>query len=540
MIYTEKELGRYWPLILLTAISLIFLPQIALFELSGTEAAFSQVAQDLTNGQSVGTPSLQGQYVDTRPLYPILISLFSFGASPNDISVHLPSILGLLIMCFSAAWVTFRHSNRQAAAVAGLIVLSSYASLRFATKAEPHLLGAALISCSWLTLYEISRDTKNWHIAWLSALGFSFLGYLCIGAHSFFFFYFPLLFLRRPTDIRKRLLKAPHLIAFTGLCLLTFLYFSHNHNFVKNTGAFSLNAPFSALWPDSGYLFKVLRFPFTCFTYLLPWAFFAWAPYCEALRPLEKDKVLYHYLRTITVSLFLIICFLPGAGAENLLPLLSPIAIMIALHYSILIRRHRVYFELLQKYLLGLNVLAILGLFGSLAAIHFKKWSIPVEPKTLQWILISLACALIINLFFFTKPVKNLPAWLKILVATVLLFWSIQCFKSLPRHGHQTQRQIAQEFLSLLPQNASIYSFPDKEGKSLYYPLAHYLNQPVKMILSEDNDEKWPQTIYVITQDKTPSGMTKNPAFFLWEASSKVYIGPKGQKCQLWKGTVRK
>jgi hypothetical protein len=88
------------------------------------------------------------------------------------------------------------------------------------------------------------------------------------------------------------------------------------------------------------YLLDVVLFPLRSVLYLMPWPLLMWPAFCMAYRPLERSPVVFHYLRTIVLAVFLAGWLVPDVSPLSLLPLLGPLAILAALHADILVRRH--------------------------------------------------------------------------------------------------------------------------------------------------------------------------------------------------------
>ena len=80
-----------------------------------------------------------------------------------------------------------------------------------------------------------------------------------------------------------------------------------------------------------GCLWNRLVFPVKVALYLMPWLAFAWVPFCVAFRSVEQRPVLFHYLRTVCTSLFVLLWLTPWSSPLLLLPVLPALSIMTGL-----------------------------------------------------------------------------------------------------------------------------------------------------------------------------------------------------------------
>ncbi|MCM8528592.1 MAG: glycosyltransferase family 39 protein, partial [Lentisphaeraceae bacterium] len=167
--YTENELNHSWKWILGTVSALLLLPQLAMKELTKSEALYGLMARNANQSGNIFSTIAGGQPVNEGHLYPWIVNFFGmFGV--NEFTIRLPSIMGLAIMIFIAAYITYKYAGRQSAIVAGTCMLSTYAAVLMGTRGEENMLGAAFLSLAWVLWFEISRNKKEWFKAWVLSL----------------------------------------------------------------------------------------------------------------------------------------------------------------------------------------------------------------------------------------------------------------------------------------------------------------------------------------------------------------------------------
>ncbi|MCM8541589.1 MAG: glycosyltransferase family 39 protein [Lentisphaeraceae bacterium] len=533
--YTENELNHSWKWLLGTVSALLLLPQLAMKELTKSEALYGLMARNANENGNIFSTVAGGQPVNEGHLYPWIVNFFGmFGV--NEFTIRLPSIMGLAIMIFIAAYITYKYAGRQSAIVAGTCMLSSYAAVLMGTRGEENMLGAAFLSLGWVLWFEISRNKKEWFKAWLLSLITVSISAFCLGYYVFILFYLPLFFLKKPTDVRKRVFHLPHFKAL-GLIILTHFII---YIFVINLGA-SSNTQIElglTLRQTDDYTSGLFSFPFTAALYLLPWTFFSWPAYCAAFEPMEKDPVLFHYYRTIAFCLFIVYWIIPESNPLSLLPVLVPIAIMTGLHYQILVRRHHIPIRKLIRFifvcLAALNI-GLLIFFGikitgvlSIDAIN----NVNISSNWI-WINISISTLSILFSLFILAKGKLYPVWIKIMSMVVLGHWVIIAINSLPDSGRLSPKEIGSTLSKQIPEDASIINFTDDPN----LPIMFYVNRKVKRFTKKFNTEtdQLPEIMYVISTEERPAAITTDQSYYKWTRLSEPVLGKKGI-FQSWKG----
>ena len=533
--YTEKELNHSWKWLLGIVSGLLLLPQLAMKELTSSESFYGLMARSANETGNIFSTVSQGQAAQAGHLYPWIVNFFGmFGV--NEFTIRLPSIMGLAIMIFTAAFITYKYSGRQSAIVAGTCMLSTMAAVKMGTRGEENMLGGAFLALGWVIWFEFSRTKKDWFKGWLYGLLMASLSAFCLGYYVFFLFYIPLLFLRRPTDIRKRVFHLPH---FKALGLVIFAHFIIYLIFI-NLGA-DTSSQLSlglVLRETDNYTSGLFSFPFTAALYLLPWTFFSWPAYCTAFEPMEKDPILFHFYRTVAFSLFIVYWLIPDSSPFALIPVLVPIAIMTGLHYQILIRRHHIPIRKLIRFIFVCLVAVNIGLlifFGIKSTGIFDIAAINNVFISNDWILVNIiisSLAIALSIFLLLKG-KEYPVWIKIMCMVVMSHWSLIAVNSLPSDGKASPKDIGYQLSQNIPQNAVVINMTRERNYSIMF----YLNRKVNIFTEALNTEKdeLSETVYVISNEDRPINLTNDTSYYRWTAVSEAILGDKGMY-QAWKG----
>ncbi|MGI5923368.1 MAG: hypothetical protein ACOX9E_05445 [Lentisphaeria bacterium] len=401
MLYVERQPTARSALLLIVLALVMYLGCLTLYELRASdEALHAGFAQDMVaNGHFLQT-HLQGRPVKAFPLYSWLVVLCSGFRTPTTLSVRLPAVLALWSLALLCGLIARRIQSAFAGAVAAAVVLASLVGFRVGCRAQSEILHALLLTAAWAAWYHHGQLGKKWYRAWGIALGLVFLAVLAVGAKALFFFYFPLLFLHRPFNIFHRLQGPAHIFMLTLLLILlgAWLYFIPDQPFL------SWNTIMAGAGADEGgarFFRHLFSFPLKCIIYLLPWAFFFWAPFCLALRQFENDGNACNYMRTIIFCNLFALWLIPGASPLLLLPVLGAMAILIGVHFEIVIRRYQ---HVLIRFLRAGAWLAF-----ALAAIGMLFWClviagvINISDFSRFWPLFFAAALLVTMLLLWTQ-----------------------------------------------------------------------------------------------------------------------------------------
>ncbi|MCM8535553.1 MAG: glycosyltransferase family 39 protein [Lentisphaeraceae bacterium] len=530
--YTENELNKSWKWMLFLVSAMLLLPQLAMKELTSSEAAYGMMSRHAFYSGNIFSTVTQGVLIEEGHLFPWLVNLCGM-LGVNEFTVRLPSVMALTIMIISASFVTYRYGSRQSAIVSGMCMLSTVAAVKMGTRGEENMLSAAFISLAWLVWFEYSRKHKKWFYAWFYGLCITSFAAFCSGYYAFIIFYLPLFFLRRPTDVRRRIFHNPHFKALVTIISLHFIIYLIAINITANRDQ-SLNLGLNLALQDYESE-NFLNFPFTALYLLLPWTFFSWPAFCAAFQPMEKDHILFHYLRTISVSLFIVFWLLPGSSPIFLLPVLVPIAIMTGLHYQILVRRHHIPIRKLVRFTYAIILIVNIGWLIFFGLNIFGTFDLNISKN---WIYLNsgiAVLAILLAIFILLKG-REYPVWLKIMCMVVLGHWSIITFNSLPQEGTVTNKVIGRSLTTEVPEEATVYNFTGDLNSQIMF----YTNRRV-LLANKDLDpekEELPKTIYVITGENKPTTLTIDPAYYKWQTLSETISGEKGTY-QAWIGIHR-
>jgi len=533
--YTENELNHSWKWLLGIVSGLLLLPQLAMKELTSSESFYGLIARSANESGNIFSTVAQGQAVEAGHLYPWIVNFFAmFGV--NEFTIRLPSIMGLAIMIFTAAFITYRYSGRQSAIVAGTCMLSTMAAVKMGTRGEENMLGGAFLALAWVIWFEFSRSKKDWFKGWLYGLLMASLSAFCLGYYVFILFYIPLFFLRRPTDIRKRVFHLPH---FKALGLVIFAHFIIYLIFI-NLGADTSSQLSLGLKirETDNYTSGLFNFPFTAALYLLPWTFFSWPAYCTAFEPMEKDPILFHFYRTVAFSLFIVYWLVPDSSPLSLIPVLVPIAIMTGLHYQILVRRHHLQIRKLIRFIfvclvavnIGLLIFFGLKFTGIVDIALIKNLAI-----TRDWVLINItisSLAIVLSIFLLLRG-KGYPVWIKIMCMVVMGHWCTIAINSLPSDGRSSAKEIGHLLSEKIPKDAEVFNMTKDHSHSIMF----YLDRNILYFSESLNTEtdQVPEEVYVIANEERPTSLTNDTSYYKWTPLSEAILGDKGM-FQAWKG----
>ncbi len=358
MPYIEQTPRRRLFLLLPLCFVACYLVNIWVEELRRGEAFVGTVAREMAVNRDFLHTTFQGTEVRTFPLYPALVALCSGLRGPSTFTVRLPSALAVLFTAVICGLFVARRQGRLAGIVTSSMILSTFACLRAGQRAEvgqraqAETLLMLWMTCAWLSWYVFGQERKRWGRAWAFAMLFVFLGTMTVGTRAIAYFYTPFLFLKLPVRGRRRLLQPYHMVALAGFGLALVLW----HKASPGQPFMPWNAEQLGSVPDGGLFEDRLLFPLKTALYLMPWTALAWTPFCVAFRSVERSPVLFHYLRSLIVSLFVVGWLIPWASPLVLLSALPGLAILTGCHFEILIRRYK---HWLERYFSILGVVAV-------------------------------------------------------------------------------------------------------------------------------------------------------------------------------------
>ena len=536
--FVEKDLSRRGPAIL--AILFIFLtfPNLWLPELTPLEARNTMVAREMIASGNLLLTRFQGEPMVVPPLAPWLLSLTERAAVLGEVGTRLVAVIPLALLSILSGWVSYRSAGRRPALVTAAAVMSSGVALRLGTIGETDLLFALLINGAWLVWYALSREKKRWLYAWSASHLIICLAILTAGAKALFFFYFPLVLLRRPLAIRRRLAQADHIVSFLLMTALIVLWIFMVPNLLE--GVMEFFRVFTPRAAAHGYVERFLLFPMKTVLGYFPWVFLVWPAFCIAYRPLEKDPVLCRYLRTIVITFFLFFWLIPGGQARMLTPLVGPLSILLGMNYEILVRRHGAQLMILAKAIGWLNIvgLTLSAILVILCVVGVFEFQFTFTVTAISLVFASISLIVTVFLLLTREP---WPIWLVVLIAVMVLNLSYVSVAGVYAFERQSgARRLAAEFASRIATAGIVYLDSDEVSAEVCY----YLRQPV-VRLSRDNavatgDPRvadqlpiYEKEVYVIGRERSPRSRNRE-----WEPVGEAVVHNVGT-FQIWRGTRR-
>jgi len=442
MIYTENPNfhKRGTALLLLVAAVLYVLPMAVLPIRSG-EARMAYLAnkeadpvpakgrRSLLNGKSPYALISHGIYHLSKPLDParhrLDATVRAEGEPPGlpalspvraKWSVRLPLLLGLALLILPCAHVIASEVGKVEGYLVAGMTLTCWPLIALGNIEKRIVVLAGLVNCAWFMWYHYGRCHKNWDRAWAAAGIFMLLACLEGGTLMLIVFYLPIIFLRRPFRIWQRMLNPVHLVTLAAILIFSIFWahFSHAGEAVEAIRRGYGGGQAAGL----SLLARLLLFPLALIALYLPWPGLSWPAYCAAYRPLEKSTGLSHFLRTLTVPLFLAAWLLPGFPKFLMVCLVPPIACLTAIHYRLLVRRHIGPLRKLSSLLRRLTVAAC-GVLLLALALHVTDtvYFDGVKSSTVGWAVVL--CTLSLLALVFARRCKRWAHfWVEIMLVT--------------------------------------------------------------------------------------------------------------------------
>ena len=540
--HKEKDVTVPWIILLIITLLGYLLLDAYVIELRNAESIQGNLLFH-ANQHSWFEASLNGQSVNRSPIFTWFCALFS-SFSVNNLTLRLPSILSLLAMSLLSFFTAYKLAGKRAAWPAFAICLSSIAALKMSLRSEELMLSSFFMSAAWCSWFLISRKPKKWFAAWITGLSFTSLAAALSGPHMYLMFYIPLLFMTRPTDVRKRLLHSPHLLALTltGLSILclhsllstlspdpsyAFLFFS--------TDLHSYQAPIINF--DQGYISSVVKFPLRTLIAFMPWPFVAWTGFCEAFRLIEKKSVagmdIFRFMRRVCISLFFLFMLYPESDYYSLMPLIVPLAILGGLHYSVFIRRHYKAVRTTVNIMNGICVVAG-SIMTSMVVYRLQKDISDYQTLRLNNALYFSVAAVILGLIIVSVQRRKNPLWLRGVLIIILMHSLVSASRHLQYHNHKYSAEaFADNLRPLLPEDHPLHNFTNKN----LYRESFYLKRPVKNISKALQTDDLPKVVYVLAGTTKPVQFTSDSTYYHWQVISKETKSEDGDSIMLYKGS---
>ena len=537
--YDEKDVKTPWLILLGLTLLTYLCSEAYVVELSETESIQANLLfHSSQNGWF--DAALNGTNVNRSPLYTWFAALFSsFGAS--NLSLRLPSIFALFGMGALSFAVSFKYGGKRAAWPALAICLSSIGALQMSLRANELMLSSFFMAAAWTSWFLISRKPKRWFQAWSCGLLFTSLAASLNGPHMYFLFYFPLIFMTRPTDIRKRMTHLPHIIALIStsliiLCLHSLLVtLTQSPSFHFSFFSSDLTPTFI---PDfnHGQLYSIIKFPFSALIAFMPWPFVVWTGFCEAFRIIEKNSKtgidVFRYMRRICLAIFFVYMFYPNSNYYSLMPLIVPLSILGGLHYQIFIRRH---FKVVRTVVNIFNGICVImgSIIASMAVYRLQKSISDYQALRLNNALNYAFAAIALGLIIVIVQRRTNPLWLRGVFVIIIMHSLISATKHLQYHEYKYSAEaFANHFHPLITEDQTVYNFTQQN----LYRESFYLNLAVNNVNEALDTEQLPNEVYVLAGKTKPVQFTTDSTYYHWEAISTPITNEDKETVILYRG----
>ena len=341
MLYIERQPGKRSVALLAILGTLLYAGALYVFELRASDEGLqAAMAREIVATGDYLKTHLYGRAIREYPLYSWLVTLCSGFGSPTVWSLRLPSILSVLGLAVVSGISARRLQSPFSGYIAAAVVAMSAVSFHVGFRAQTEYLQAFLAFSAWWSWYHYGVNEKQWNRAWMVSLALVFIGILNCGLEAVFWFYLPLLFMPRQVNAKMRMQMPAHVVSVLVVLVLVFIWewVTPDQPLMPWSQEPGLgNVPHD----NSGYFWHFIVFPWKMVYYLLPWSILLWAPFCVALRQFEQSPQACRFLRIIINVIFVCVWLFPGTSPLHLLPLLGPIAVLIGIHYEIVIRRYQ-------------------------------------------------------------------------------------------------------------------------------------------------------------------------------------------------------
>ena len=558
-IFHEKTFSKTASGLVIVLCFLIIYPvfQIGHKELRWDEGYYAAIASemDILKPNTVA----QGELIFSYPLYPWFVALLykvPLDFLKYEFGLRLISILSIMALALIVWETASKAIDEEAGLVAAAALVSSLLVMEKGLEGYPEMLGIVFLFSAWMTWFNLGAVKGKWNSAWTISFFFCGLAFYTIGWSGIFFFAFPLIFMRRPLTIWSRLKKPgfgvgviilASFIAFWGWPILTkqadMPFRNLSLNFTQN----------------SDYFEQILLFPLQLVLRLMPWSLLAWPAFCPAYQPLDKNPVFSRFLKTIFISLFFIFWIRPDTDWRDISILAAPLAILVGVNYSILVRRHGdLFIKIIRRLLSAVTVLLFLILLfhlcmifglltssgsylqGFLSQMDDFKIRQMLEKGTFAKIAIYAVAEsiimIIVLIYVLRKKINQMPVWAAILILTTggtVCYW---LFVAPAQAAVQDNRPFAQEIDKLLRDDGNempvIYKAPEIKGLNAPFLYVNCTVRKLKKSFSEIPASE--TTVFVVgpdypaSQDRTWENMTPKPIIY------------KKHSLYLWKGTLTK
>ena len=507
-LYKENGFNRILVLLLLTvAFGILYCPgRLGDRELYWDEDYYAVQTLELEHMPPITFAHGEFTY-DSSPLFPLLVSALETDFYlPVEFCLRLVSVMGLAALA-ALVWIAAGSAGgTQAAAVATAVMISSNIVIEKAIDGYPDTLALLFLTAGWLVWFSLGVGRGRWSLAWILGFFFCGLAFYTIGFVAILYFAFPLVFMRRPMTIWRKLRTPGFVLGLFILLFFVLMWWVPHLLFAPEIELRPLVLESEDIWD---YLEHLAVFPVDLVVRFLPWTILAWVPFCVAFMPLDKTPIFSRFLRTLFFGLLFILWLTPNMEARNMLLLVPPVAILTGMNYVFFIQRYGRHFPRFFNYFGWLSLLCaaiVLGFYFAPDAWlePFISVSRGISFRHLAYNRIN-ACAgagLMLAIAGIMLFYRKLPIWTAVLLSSCvggLFLWNVVIPYKAQAGGKRGLGQELREALQKagVPANEIIYKSAIKD----LYGECYYMGYRVKKIYSLHELPKDKEIIYLISTD---------------------------------------
>ena len=277
------------------------------------------------------------------PLFPILAKITAMAGCPVELTTRILSLIGafgLAIVAFAVTAAT--RKNLSAGACAAAMVITSLLMIDRVPDGFSTTLFTLVIFSGHLLWYYFAAVRGDWAKAWLAGFTACAVGFYMEGGISLIFFLLPLIFMRRPLGIFRRLRNRGVVFGLALLIVAAMLWYLPYH---FEGVRIALAIPRFDLLGAGEYLWHLASFPWDLALRLFPWFLLSWTPYCVAFQTLDDTPMFSRFLRTLFMANFFFFWIMPLDEVRSWIILIPPLAVMTGLNYELAVRRYGNFFR---------------------------------------------------------------------------------------------------------------------------------------------------------------------------------------------------
>ena len=537
-IHEEKILPGWAVVLILTAAFLLIYPlwKLGLRDLFWDEGEYAAIIMEL-NSFPPDTRAHGELIPGFYPLYPLLVKGLVMAGLSMEFSLRFISVAALAGLTVMTGVIGFHMAGIQAGAAAASIAFTTLITAEKAVEGYPDTLLVLLIFSGWLLWFYLGRIGGYCTIGWITTGLFAGLTFYCGGWSALIYFLAPMMFLKRPFTLWRRLNSAgfPAGVLILAVFILIWLV----PRWTPDASKVSLFSDYFAVRGYFGHFFNMAA---DIAFRLLPWTFFLYAPFCPALIGIDRNPLFSKYLRTLFTISALIIILNPQSRARDILYLVPEFALMAGLNYEIVTRRHgqSMYRILRWCALIAFIVCISVLLYEMIPPAYLKKIPLPASFNpgaglnmiTSSCLLEAVAGGLIASAAYLLTY-RKASVWL----VTVMIFTSgMLCFYALstPRRAAQRSRsEMGAAFRQALGKSYSrgMTVYKDNAISGLY-PECYYLGTRICTIPFSGTGSLKEKEVYLLSV----SSIQPQDSARTWTKIMDVIY--KKQNLYMWKGIL--